>query len=190
MQPQQLRLTEDDRVNLVAYLDGELVDEDAQAMEAKIAKSVSAQKEVQALEKTWGMLEWLPRPELAPDFATQTVSRIHSQQLASERFEGRIKFGAAIAAKSFGWVASLAAAAAISFIGVRFAWPDPTRRLIEDLDIVENLESYRMISDIKFLDDLSRQGQFVDPPPAAAESPPTDSPDGAAKAPPDENGRN
>ena len=185
---QQLRLTDHERANLVAFLDGELEEEDAQGLETKIARSPSARKEVEALEKTWTMLEWLPRVEAPADFTDQTISRIHSQQMRAELIEGGLKRVVVIAAKVIGWVASVAAAVAIGFVGVRYAWPDPTRKLIEDLEIVENLEALREIPDIKFLDDVSRLGFFAPPSapasgdPAAGQVPPGQVP--AVEAPP------
>ena len=152
---QHTRLTEEDRSNLVAFLDGELPDEEAQEMEAKLARSLSARKEVEALEKTWTMLDWLPRTEAPADFTDQTISRIHSQQMRAERIEGRLKWLSLLSGKAIGWAACVAAAVAIGFVGVRYVWPDPSRGLIEDLEIVDNMDLYREVPDIKFLDNLS-----------------------------------
>jgi hypothetical protein len=162
--PQHQRLSDEERANLVAFLDGE-VDEDLSAqLEAKVSKSPSVRKEVDALEKTWSMLDWLPRPELPDDFATQAVTRIHSQQLRAELIEGRLQRHSIFAAKCIGWVAGVAAAAFIGFTAVRLAWRDPSRELAEHLDILDNMESYRVIPDVKFLEDMVRLGYFVDPP--------------------------
>jgi hypothetical protein len=161
--PAQTRLTDEERTNLVAFLDGEVDETLAQKLEEKVARSVSVRKEVEALEKTWELLDWLPQPEATADFATQTISRIHSQQLQAELMEGRVKFGAAIVVKVMAWAACIAALASIGFTSLRYAWPDPNRELINQLDGVENLETYRAIPDLKFLDDLSRLGIFVEP---------------------------
>ena len=176
----QPRLTEDERMNLVAFVDGELEDELAQKLEEKVAQSVSIRREIQALEKTWGMLDWLPRPELPGDFASQTVTRIHSQQLRAEMIEGHVKFWSTIAAKTIAWVACVAAMGAVGFASLRYAWRDPTRELIEHLDIVENLDTFRAIPDVKFLDDISRIGMFKSPDEPAGESPAGETPSGAA----------
>src|SRR5262245_22632112 len=108
------------------------------------------------------MLDWLPRPELPADFASQTLTRIHSQQLQAEQLEARVKVGATILVKALASVACIVVICSIGFMALRHAWPDPSRQLINDLDIAENLESYRAIPDIKFLDDLSRLGIFAD----------------------------
>jgi hypothetical protein len=161
--PPQTRLTDEERANLVAFLDGEVDESLAENLEKKVAGSVSVRREIEALERTWGMLDWLPRPELPADFASQTLTRIRSQQLQAELLEGRVKSGAAICAKAMAWVACVVAMCSIGFISLRHAWPDPTRELINDLDAVENLETYSSIPDLRFLDDLSRLGIFVEP---------------------------
>jgi hypothetical protein len=186
----QPRLTDDERMNLVAFLDGEL-DDDAlgQKLEEKVAQSVSVRREVQALEKTWGMLDWLPRPELPADFASQTVTRIHSQQLRAEMIEGHLKYWTLILARVIGWAACIAALLTAGFASVRYAWPDPTRELINHLDIAENLETYSAIPDLKFLDDIGRINMFRDPEAAPAEAPAGEAPADSATAAPGPGGQ-
>lgn len=182
----QPRLTDEDRMNLVAFLDGELDDDElGQRLEEKVAQSVSVRKEVQALEKTWGMLDWLPRPELPPAFASQTVTRIHSQQLRAELIEGQFKYWTTIAAKTIAWAACVAAIVTAGFASLRYAWRDPTRELINHLEIVENLETYLAIPDLKFLDDISRINMFKDPAEAASEATASDAPAAPAPAGPE-----
>ena len=180
----QPRLTDEDRMNLVAFLDGEL-DDDAlgQRLEEKVAQSVSVRKEVQALEKTWGMLDWLPHPELPVDFASQTVTRIHSQQLRAEMIEGQFKYWTTVTARAIAWAACVAAMVVAGFASLRYAWRDPTRELINHLEIVENLETYLAIPDVKFLDDISRINMFKEPGEVTAETPASEESAGAAPAP-------
>ncbi len=192
MQPQhQPRLSDDERINLVAFLDGELAEADAIKLEDKVARSVSVRREIQALEKTWNMLDWLPRLELPEEFASQTVTRIHTQQLRAEMIEGRLKRFTIIAGKIVGWAACVLAAAGVGFAAIRLAWPDPTRELINDLEIVENLDSYRAIPDIEFLDSLAKLGAFSEPAagPAPGAAPNETAPDEnpPAEKPPDQN---
>ena len=105
--PSHTRLTDQERANLVAFLDGEVDESIAQQFDEKVARSAGLRREVEALEKTWGMLDWLPRPELPTDFASQTLTRIHSQQLEAEQLASRVKLGAAIFAKAVAWVACI-----------------------------------------------------------------------------------
>jgi hypothetical protein len=61
-------------------------------------------------------------------------------------------------------------------VALRHAWPDPAREFIEDLEIVENLEAYRAVPDIKFLQDIARLPEFAeraaDPLPGPADAAP------------------
>jgi hypothetical protein len=176
-------------MNLVAFLDGELGDDQlGQKLEEKVAQSVSVRREVQALEKTWGMLDWLPRPELPPDFASKTVTRILSLQLRAELIEGHFKYWTTVAAKTIAWAACVAALVTAGFVSLRYAWRDPTRELINHLEIVENLETYLAIPDLKFLDDINRINMFKDPEEVASEAAASDAPAGDGTAPPAPNG--
>ena len=51
--PEQLRLTPDERADLVAYIDGELPEVVARAVETKLTYSATARREVEMLKKTW-----------------------------------------------------------------------------------------------------------------------------------------
>src|SRR5690348_13404435 len=67
MVPDQQRLSIDERSNLVAYLDGELNDAQTRAIATKLTQSLTARREVEALQKTWEMLDLLPRPKASED---------------------------------------------------------------------------------------------------------------------------
>jgi len=161
--PPQTRLTEEERASLIAFLDGEAEPALAQKIEEKAAKSPSVRRELAALEKTWAMLDWLPRPQAPGDFATQTITRIYSLRLHAQLVEGRLKVVLAWVAKGLAWAACIMASAAIGFGTLRFFWRDPSAELIQHLEILENMEAFRAIPDLKFLEDLSILGVFVEP---------------------------
>ena len=58
-----LRLSAEQREDLVAYLDGELPDQKAQLIDQVLARSEVARHEVEALARTWEMLDVLPTPK-------------------------------------------------------------------------------------------------------------------------------
>ena len=62
--PEQLRLTPDERADLVAYVDGELPETHARSIATKLTHSATARREVEMLQKTWELLDYLPRPEV------------------------------------------------------------------------------------------------------------------------------
>ena len=70
------RLTPEQRSNLVAYLDGELADGEAKGIEENLDKSPAVQHDVEMLERTWEMLDQLPRMALPQEFTARAVSAI------------------------------------------------------------------------------------------------------------------
>src|SRR6266487_2718571 len=76
-------LSEQERADLVAYLDGEMGDRDARAMEAKINSDPVVRAEAEALQRTWDLLDYLPSQDPSPSFTHRTLERIsgiHSRQ--------------------------------------------------------------------------------------------------------------
>ncbi len=69
-------LNEDEKAELVAYLDGELDDAATQAVEAKIATDADARAELDALKQTWGMLDYLPKASPSVNFTNRTMERL------------------------------------------------------------------------------------------------------------------
>ena len=69
-------LTDEDRDNLAAFLDGELDEKASQALEAKLNRDPEARQVVEAMRQAWSMLEYLPRPEPSPAFTHRTLERL------------------------------------------------------------------------------------------------------------------
>ncbi len=61
---------------LIAYLDGELDLAEARAVEARLARDSAARAKVDAYKKTFDLLDFLPRTEPSPDFATKTLTKL------------------------------------------------------------------------------------------------------------------
>jgi hypothetical protein len=61
---------------LVAYLDGELDPSAARRVEAKLAADPALRTRAAALKKTFDLLDFLPRPEPSPTFATRTLDKL------------------------------------------------------------------------------------------------------------------
>src|SRR4051812_27099707 len=73
-------LSEEDRANLVAYLDGELDDAAAQELEAKINTEPQMRLEADTLKRTWELLDYLPKPEPSPTFTHRILERLALKQ--------------------------------------------------------------------------------------------------------------
>ena len=72
------RLTEEERAELVAFLDGELPDKAARAVEARINVDSAYRAEAKALQRAWEMLDFLPKAEPSAKFGERTLSHISS----------------------------------------------------------------------------------------------------------------
>src|SRR5712671_5147785 len=70
------RLTDDERAELVAYLDGEATGDAKRAIEAKLSLDPDWRAEAESFKRTWELLEFLPRPEPKADFTERTLSKL------------------------------------------------------------------------------------------------------------------
>jgi anti-sigma factor RsiW len=161
------RLTDEDRANLVAYLDGELDAEASHALEAKLARDPAARTEVEHLRRTWDLLDFLPKSEPSPNFTNRTLERLSpvrtgAQPRSQPRPVPRWVFGA-------GWAAAIALTLIGSYLaltllfGIFHSKREPTEKdLVHDLRVIENKRVYEMIEDVDFLRELDHPDLFGD----------------------------
>jgi anti-sigma factor RsiW len=160
MASDQLRLTTSERSNLVAYLDGELTEVESRTLATKLTSSISARREVEALEKTWELLDHLPRPQASREFTERTLTQAQGAaslddrlvDVASKTAQGLLRAGIVVLAAS--------ATVGISYAAIRWLWPDPSARLARDLPIAEHLDEYRDVGTIDFLKRLDDDPAF------------------------------
>jgi hypothetical protein len=160
--PLDPRLSDEDRANLVAYLDGELDQRSAQALEAKLNLHPGNREEAEALRRTWQLLDYLPRPEASPVFTSQTLDRI--AVLPARTF--RLGVGAWQPwALGIGWALVLVVAALGGFAGGK-VWPhrlthdehsrtDLDEPSAQDLRVIQNQHFYAAVEDLPFLRSLA-----------------------------------
>jgi hypothetical protein len=150
-------LTDEDRANLVAYLDGELDPSTSAELEAKLTLNPQARAEADALRRTWGLLDYLQRPQPSPHFTNSTMERLAT-------VSGVAVWGAApwrTWVLGAGWAAALVAAGAIGFASGKLFHRDSGQRkefsldvdeaLVRDLGIIENRRLYDNVESIDFL---------------------------------------
>src|SRR4051794_27237449 len=106
-------LTDEERANLVAFLDGELDPAASAVIEAKLALNPLARAEADELRRTWSLLDYLPRPQTSPEFTHQTLERLMalSPTVAPARPGWRVWIFPA------GWTAALIVATALGVVG-------------------------------------------------------------------------
>ncbi len=145
---------------LVAYLDGELEDEEVRRVEALVTADPKARELLAGLERTWAVLDRLDRTPLDEVFTRTTMEMV---AVAAEGDLGRQRAEAPRRRHRRRWIgagALLATALAGFLVAARF-WPDPNRRLLEDLPLLEDFDEYRQIDDVGFLRMLHEQGLFA-----------------------------
>src|SRR5437016_5432419 len=76
-------LTDDDRADLVAYLDGELAPDEQRRVEALLNRNARARAEADAYRRTWDLLDHLPRPGPSSDFTSRTLERVSALRPAA-----------------------------------------------------------------------------------------------------------
>ena len=77
-----VRLTPEQRDNLVAYLDGELDEAETQNIEQVMSRSSTVQHDVEMLTRTFEMLDLLPRPQVGEAFTNRTLASLQTVKAA------------------------------------------------------------------------------------------------------------
>ncbi len=155
-------LTNEERADLVAYLDGELDERAASRLESKLGRDPRARAEVNELKRVWECLDQLPRPTPSPDFTQQTMERLTVVSAAQPP-------AASVSARwrplilPIGWAAAALLAIGIGFAGTRLLSPPKeaaetvvapeidTETLARDRRVIENRRLYEHAVNIDFL---------------------------------------
>ncbi len=146
---------------LVAYLDGELDDTAARALEERLARDPKVRDRLKALSGSWDLLDALPRAMLDERFARTTVEMVSlaaSEDLAGDQVRARAR-------KRGRWMLGAIcalAAAMVGFAAFMFAFPDPNAAPLADLPLVENLDAYDSVDSVEFVRQLYSAGVFGD----------------------------
>ncbi len=153
--------------DLVAYLDGELDEAEAQQVEARLNVDAASRKETDALQAAWALLDHLPRAEPSPDFTHRTMEHV---QVAADtaRIHRRRKFWARWWPRlvTVGWAAGLLIAFLVGYLGyLKFRSTEPSDyELARELRLIENKRLYELVDDLDFLRRLDRPDLFGEEP--------------------------
>ena len=153
-------LDEGDRETLTAYLDGELDDAANEALEARLGKDAKLRAELETMQKTWGMLDFLPKAEPSPDFTNRTIDRL-TLAGQSTQFHGPSLFRRIATwtlACSLAAVVGIGSTAAVRHYTVRPI--DPNESLVQDLRLLERLKAYENVDDLDEMRALEQPDLF------------------------------
>jgi hypothetical protein len=176
------KLNDREREELIAYLDGELPETEASAVEARLSLDAEVKKEAEALRKTWELLDYLPKPEPSPSFTNRTMERISAQATGLVRKHPIIRRRSRWTV-GLGWAAAALIAAGAGFgittvltghrtpLGEQaqknkddpladMSAPDIQRGLALNLRILENQRLYENVDDIELLRALDNADLF------------------------------
>lgn len=150
------RLTAEQRDNLVAYLDGELDEELTQQIDRVLVQSEVARHEVEALARTWEMLDLLPRPHAREDFTERTLTTLKVSEmrprLVDQPWFAVVRKGGVMLV----WLAGLAVCALLGFAATTRWVPNPQAEMLANLPLLENLDLYLEVQELEFVHQLQR----------------------------------
>jgi hypothetical protein len=145
------------REALVAYLDGELEADDARKVEELLSSDGSARQYVHSLEKTWDLLDQLPRADVNEMFTRTTIEMVAvsaKEVLEAERSAIPAKKRRSLVVGG----AVLLAAAIAGYILARGLWPSENEQLLADLPVLERLDAYFYAGNLEFLKKVESDG--------------------------------
>lgn len=155
------RLSAEQRDNLVAYLDGELAEVETQQIDQVLARSEVARHEVEALARTWELLDLLPKANATDGFTDRTLTTLRLAEVRTSVVDQpwfqHVRRGLLV-------VVSLVLLSLCGYAGYQIALtaiPNPQADLLSRLPLLENLDVYLEIRDLTFVNELQRSGLFV-----------------------------
>jgi anti-sigma factor RsiW len=153
-------LSDKDREDLTAYLDGELDEVTSRSVETRLNLDPKARAEADALQQAWSMLDYLPRSEPSTTFTHRTLERLALRTGTVRRPRWR-PWAAGLA-----WAAAVFVAAAAGFGASRFIWRQPAEpddlqeQMVQHLRAIEKVNLYEHADDINFLKALDQPDLF------------------------------
>ena len=162
-------MTSDDRTltpeetmdeEIVAYLDGELPRDQAQAIERRLADDPVFRARLTHLQQAWDMLDRLGQAEADENFTHSTVAMITVK--AGEDSTGEQRRTRAKKQLTWAAMAGLALVAGVAaFIAVDRRLNSENRALVRDLPVIERVDEYSNVDSVEFLKRLQKEGLFA-----------------------------
>lgn len=152
-------LTEDQRTEIVAYLDGELDPESADKVRRLLVEDVNARREAEEMTIAWEALDSLGDVKASGDFQQRTLTSI--QSLAeTEKHTNTQAFDVKRGSILGGWILGLITSAIAGFCFTNWSVPDESRELVRDLELLKSLPKYERVGSVELLEELEKQELF------------------------------
>lgn len=162
---------DNDKEELVAYLDGELPDEAASRVEKSLVDDPAVRRDVEQLTKTFDLLDLLPASQASDGFAAKTLTVIRTQSNVPKAESTENDAPAENTPSNYSQQAIIWGVRAAAFFGLLFVATvgfngvfkqnsEPIDELLTDLPIIQRLDEYQEIGDVEFLKSLSESELF------------------------------
>jgi anti-sigma factor RsiW len=145
---------------LVAYLDDELDAEGCAAVERRLVEDEAYRRKLLELQKTWDLLDQLPRASVGEKF-TQTTVELVAQKAAADAQQSTSRRHTARWLIRGGSLAAAVVAGVLGFVLVQKVTSRANEQLVRDLPVIESVDAYRYAESIEFLKQLDSSGLFV-----------------------------
>lgn len=156
------RLSAEQRDDLVAYLDDELDTAQASQIDKVLSRSEVARHEVEALARTWEMLDVLPRVAAPSNFTQTTMTTLRTLEVQVPIVDRPWFKTLRLLGIGAVWVGCLSLAAWAGFFITTRLVPNAHDELLRDSAMIERLDLYQEVQDAEFLRQLQRGGVFED----------------------------
>ncbi len=162
------QLSEKDRENLVAYLDGELDEVTAREIETRISLDPDVRAEMETLKQAWDLLDHLPKAEASSNFTHRTLDRVlEHRPISTMRMPKPTNTRKWLV--RVGWALAGAFVLLLGFgvgrnAGKTKPKPVPEEKveetLVRDLRVIKHRAVYEAVDDIEFLQQLDHPELF------------------------------
>ncbi|RCS40708.1 hypothetical protein DTL42_25425 [Bremerella cremea] len=152
--------TETDEL-LAAYLDNELSDQERSMVETRLADDDAFRLRLVELDRTWDMLDSLPKADLDDEKFVRTTVEMITVQAAQEVQEFEASQRRTDKARKLGLVLGMVALVVVGYLITQWQLNRPDRILVENLTVIESVDELQLIEDIEFLEALKSEGLFT-----------------------------
>ena len=138
---------------IVAYLDGELTPEECERVEARLSSDDSYRRELQEMDRAWHALEQLPQATVSDDFARTTIEMV-TVAAELDLTEQTMALPQLRRKRTLLLTAICATAATVGFAATQLFVPDANRVLVNDLPVIQQLDTLTQIDSVEYLREL------------------------------------
>ncbi|MFK7822234.1 MAG: anti-sigma factor [Planctomycetaceae bacterium] len=155
----KIDLTEEQRTEIVAYLDGELDSGESERIRRLLVENANARREAEELTIAFEALDSLDGITASGDFTNRTMTSI--QALAETDATGKTQpFDVRRGAKLGVWGMGIVVSAIAGFCATNWTVPDESRDLVRELELLQALPKYERVGSAELLRELEKQELF------------------------------